>query len=235
MPAVLVFLVSFLFVPSLPATAAENDANAIFLVAKREMRDPRFRETVVLVTQPREGGPWGVIVNRPLETRLAEIFTEHDSVKKSKDVLFFGGPVMPDGLVFLVRAAKSPPRSVPVLKDVYFTGDVDWIDEQLKRPDATRGLRVYAGYAGWGEGQLQNELARGDWHVAPADAAMVFHKDPALIWPELIQRATAKQTRKNEGENRETENMNRETKNEIKAVLPIYGSRFTIDETVSRF
>jgi hypothetical protein len=62
-----------------------------------------------------------------------------------------------------------------------------------------RGLRVYAGYSGWGAGQLQNELARGDWHVMPADAATVFDKDPALIWPDLIRRATTKQTRRDEG------------------------------------
>ncbi len=177
------------------AGAAESMANAIFLIAKQDMRDSRFRETVVLVTQPREGGPWGVIVNKPLEMRLSEIFSDQEVMKKRKDVLFFGGPVMPEVLVFLVRATKPPPRSVPVLKDVYFTGNVDWIDEQLKRPDPTRGLRVYAGYASWGEGQLQIELERGDWLVVPADAATVFDKDPTLIWPELIQRAAAKQTK----------------------------------------
>lgn len=175
-------------------SAAEMQANSIFLVAKRDMSDPRFRETVVLVTQPRRGGPFGVIVNKPLEQRLTEIFTEHESLKKSKDVLFFGGPVAPEGLVFLVRAANPPPRSVPVLKDVYFTGDVDWIDEHLKRPDPTRGLRVYLGYSGWALGQLQQEIARGGWHVTPADASMVFDKDPARIWLELIERATIKQT-----------------------------------------
>ncbi len=180
-------------------SAAEMEANSIFLVAKREMRDARFRETVVLVTQPRQGGPWGVIVNKPLERRLSEIFTDHAPLKKRKDVLFFGGPVMPERLVFLVRATKPPPRSVPVLKDVYFTGDVDWIDERLKRPDPARGLRVYAGYTGWAAGQLQNELERGDWHVVPADAATVFDKVPALIWPELVKRAATKQTRKDEG------------------------------------
>lgn len=228
MPAFPALLIFFLFLPSLPATAADSDANAIFLVAKRGMRDARFRESVVLVTQPRHGGPWGVIVNRPLETRLADVFTDRESVKKSKDVLYFGGPVVPDGLVFLVRAAKPPPRSVPVLKDVYFTGDVDWIDEQLKRPDPTRGLRVYAGYAGWGEGQLQNELERGDWHVMPADAATVFDKDPALIWPELIQRASGKQTRKDEEGVRKTENVNRETKVRFDDVFS--DSRFTIHD-----
>jgi putative transcriptional regulator len=179
-------------------SAAEMEANAIFLVARPEMADTRFRETVVLVTQPRQGGPWGVIVNKPLEQRLADIFTEHESLRQRKDTLFFGGPVMPDGLVFLVRATKPSPRSIPVLNGVYFTGDPDWIDELLKRPDPTRGLRVYSGYSGWAASQLQAEMARGDWHVVPADAETIFDKDPARIWPELIQRAGAKQTKKDE-------------------------------------
>ena len=180
---------------SFPALAAEARANAIFLVAARDLKDPNFRETVVLVTQPRQGGPWGVIINRPLDYRLSEVFTDQESLKGRKDVLFFGGPVARDGLVFLVRSASPPPRSVPLLRDVYFTGDADWIESRLKRPDPTRGLRVYSGYAGWAPGQLQREMDRGGWHVHPADAETVFEKDPAHIWPELIERATAKRTR----------------------------------------
>lgn len=178
---------------SLPTVAAERAANAIFLVAARELSDPNFRQTVVLVTHPQEGGPWGVIINRPLQQRLSEVFTDQEKLKGRKDVLYFGGPVARDGLVFLVRSASPPPRSVALLRDVYFTGDTDWIDEQLKRPEPTRGLRVYSGYSGWAPGQLQGEIARGGWHVHPADAETVFDKDPSRIWPELIERAATKQ------------------------------------------
>lgn len=178
--------------------AAEMQANAIFLVASPELKDPNFREAVVLVTHPREGGPWGVIINRPLGHRLSEVFTEYEALKDRKDVLFFGGPVVREGLVFLVRSLKPPPRAVPVLRDVHFISDIDWIDGLLRRPDPTRGLRVYSGYSGWAPGQLQREIERGGWHVMPADAETVFETDPAQIWPELIQRATAKQTRKDE-------------------------------------
>lgn len=184
--------------PAVPLPAAERDANAIFLVAKRELSDPNFRETVVLVTHPRQGGPWGVILNRPLDQRLSEIF-EHDTLKNRKDVLFFGGPVARQGLVFLVRSDKPPPRSTPVLRDVYFVSDPDWIDELLKRPEPTRGLRVFSGYSGWAPGQLQSEIARGGWHVVPADAETVFDKAPSRIWPELIERATTKHTNTREG------------------------------------
>jgi putative transcriptional regulator len=189
-------LVAILAVGLTRADAMAADlANGIFLVAKREMRDPRFQETVVLVTQPPQGGPFGVIVNRPLPRLLSEVFTQHPALKGRKDVLFRGGPVAPDSPIFLVRTSQPPTRSVHVLPDVYFVGDADWIDALLKRPDPTRGVRVFAGYSGWAVGQLQNEMQRGDWYVLPADAETIFEKDVARIWPDLVQRASARPTR----------------------------------------
>lgn len=191
------FLVIFvtLGMLSAPASAAEAQANGVFLIARRGMPDPNFRETVVLVTHPQRGAPYGVIINRPLDFRLSEVFPEHKDLRGRKDVIYFGGPVAREGLVFLVRATEPPPRAIPVLKGVYFTADPDLVDELLKRPDPTRGLRVYAGHSGWGPGQLQNEISRGDWHLMPADAETVFEKESSRIWPELIQRATTRQTR----------------------------------------
>jgi putative transcriptional regulator len=200
MPAFLAVLVFLVGLPALPAAAAERDASGIFLVAKREMRDPRFRESVVLVTLPGEGGPVGVIINKPLEHRLAEVFPGHAKLKDRKDVLYFGGPVAPEGLVVLLRAEQAPPNALRVLKDVYFVTDRDAVERLLEREDPMQGLRVYAGYAGWAPGQLQNELARGDWHVAPADAGTVFEKPSRGIWPELEQRATTKHTNSRESE-----------------------------------
>ncbi|MBI1964944.1 MAG: YqgE/AlgH family protein [Betaproteobacteria bacterium] len=191
--AVLLVAFALCAAPSLaqsPGPAPGGAASGVFLVAKREMPDPRFRETVVLVTYPQRGGPFGVIVNRPLGTKLSEVFPQYDSLKGKNDVLYFGGPVAREGLIFAARAAKPPPRSIRVLQDVWFTMDVEWVDELLTRADPTQGLRVYAGYSGWAPGQLQNEIARGDWHVVPADAATVFADDLAKLWRELIQRAT---------------------------------------------
>ena len=177
------------------AAAPAAEMNAIFLVAARELKDPNFRETVVLVTQPGRGGPWGVIINRPLEQRLSEIFTDQESLRGSQDVVFFGGPVDREGLVFVVRTDSPPPRAVPLLRDVYFTGDVQWIESRFRSSEPTRGMRVYAGRSGWAPGQLQREIERGGWHVHPADAEMVFDKDPSRIWPELIEKVTSKRTR----------------------------------------
>jgi len=176
------------------AVAAENMGNAIFLVARRGMSDPNFRETVVLVTHPPRGAPFGVIINRPLGQRLSDVFPDQPSLKGRKDVLYFGGPVGRQGLVFLVRSPEPPQGVMRVLRDVFFTSDVELIESLLQREDPLRGLRIFAGYSGWAPGQLQNEIARGGWHVVPADAETLFNKDPAGIWPELIERATTKQT-----------------------------------------
>ena len=192
------FLAVAALVVAAPAGAAET-ANAIFLIAGRELVDPNFEKTVVLVTHPPRGAPFGVIINRPLTDRLSEIMPDQPSLKGRKDVLYFGGPVARQGLVFLVRSANPPPNAVMVLPDVFFTADTDLIETLLKRPNPLEGLRVYAGYSGWGPGQLQREMARGGWHVAPADSKTVFDKDPKSIWPELIERATTKQTRERGG------------------------------------
>ena len=184
-----------LFAFAIPAGAAEDEPNAIFLVASPELLDPNFRETVVLVTHPREGAPWGVIINRPLSQLLSEVFTDIETFKGRKDTLFFGGPVQRDGLVFLVRSPQPPPRAVAVLRDVYFISDIEWIEGLLQRREPARGLRVYSGYSGWAPGQLQSEIARGGWHVLPADAETVFDKDPAHIWPELIKRVATRPIR----------------------------------------
>ena len=187
-------LLSWLLTLPVSAVAAEEVANGIFLVAREGMRDPNFRESVVLVTKPQGGGPFGVIINRPLELRLSDVFLEFESLKNRKDVLYFGGPVKPEGFVFLVRSANRPPRGMSVLKDVYFTGDTDVIEKLLHRPNPTEGLRIYVGYAGWGPGQLQREISRGDWLMVPATSETVFDDDPEKIWPKLIKRAGTQKT-----------------------------------------
>jgi putative transcriptional regulator len=179
---------------SAAALAAEVPANGIFLVASRDLRDPNFRETVVLVTQPPQGGPFGLIINRPLPHRLSELFPEYEALRERDSVIHFGGPVERDGIVFLVRAKTPPPSATRVLDDVYVLTDLSAALDLLENPDP-ENTRVFAGYSGWAPGQLQSELRRGGWHVLPADAATVFDKKAGEIWPALIGRANLRRTR----------------------------------------
>jgi putative transcriptional regulator len=146
------------------------------------------------VTQPREGGPFGVIINRPLGRRLTEILPEYESLKSRQDVVYHGGPVAPTGLVFLVHSATPVAGASRVLEDAWILSHPDAVEALLRRPDSIRRWRAYSGYAGWGTGQLQHELERGGWHVLPADAETVFEKDAAAIWPELSARAATRRT-----------------------------------------
>jgi putative transcriptional regulator len=82
-----------------------------------------------------------------------------------------------------------------VLRDVFLTGDADWVNERVEQGELAEGLRVYAGYSGWAPGQLQREIHRGDWYLLPADADAIFSRDPAALWPELSKRAVLRHTR----------------------------------------
>jgi len=170
-------------------------ANGVFLVAKPEMLDPNFRETVVLITQPEVGGgPLGVIVNRPLDARLSEVISGAAKVPEQFDQIYGGGPVMPNALLFLVRSEVRPERSLQVLADVYLSGDAGLIEQIVRGEVSVPAFRAYAGFAGWAPGQLQAEIARGGWYLIRADADTIFSADSSTVWTDLIKRITTRST-----------------------------------------
>lgn len=180
----------------IPLHAADSEApNSIFLVAKRELQDPNFRQAVVLVTQHGRGGPVGVIVNRPTQVSLTQVFPKSEGLARESEKLFFGGPVSRTTLVFVFRSETRRKEALELLKGVYMSFSPELLSELLKRPRAAQDLRVYAGYSGWSPGQLESEISRGDWYVINADAETVFRKEPSTVWPEMIKRASMRTTR----------------------------------------
>jgi len=185
-------LIAVLSAGSPSAVAQEPPlANGVFLVAKPDLLDPNFQETVVLITEPGVGvGPLGVIVNRPFGARLSEVVPDAPKIPEKFDAIYGGGPVARNRLLFLVRTQQRPERSLRVLPDVYLSGDPA-ILEQVERGEVT-AFRAYAGYSSWAPGQLQSEILRGGWYVVQADAEMIFADEPAGMWAELIKRIAAK-------------------------------------------
>jgi putative transcriptional regulator len=175
--------------------AAQDVPNGVVLVTKPELGDPNFRETVVLVTRHPGGGAVGVILNRPTRVPVSQLFPEHDALRGRADRLFAGGPVSPRALVAVFRSSERPDAALRVLADVYLSLDGVFLDGLLRRSDAPRELRVYAGYAGWAPGQLEAEIARDDWFVLAPDADTIFRADPATLWREMVRRASARSTR----------------------------------------
>ena len=177
----------WLFLPGAAAAQQHLPANAIFLVAKPTLADPNFARTVVLVTQTEDGGTVGVIVNRPTRLRLSQFLSQEFPTQNYKHPIFFGGPVMRQALVSLFRSESVPKAAAfHVLKNVYLTMHSDNIESLLKDPKAS--YRMYAGFSGWAPRQLEGELERDGWHVLPARPEIVFRKDTATLWQELVNR-----------------------------------------------
>jgi putative transcriptional regulator len=166
-----------------------------FLVASRKLGDARFQETVVLLISYDRNGAAGLIINRPIKMSLSDTFPDSRIFKKRKETVYFGGPVELDRLLFLIRSPGRPEESAHVLGSVYVSSSRTVLDRLIGKPKTGEHVRVYAGYAGWAAGQLDAEVARGDWHVIQADAKTIFDKKSEKIWPELIRRGSELQVR----------------------------------------
>lgn len=179
----------------LSVVAAAADEPAFFLVASPRIVDPNFRETVVLVIQHTPMVSRGVIINRPLETPLARLTPGDEAFEHASERVYFGGPVALPSLSFVFRAKERAKGSVHVMDDLYLGDDPALLQEVLKRKGAAGRVRVYAGHAGWGPGQLQSEIESGSWFATRATAEFVFHDNPASIWGELVKRASQRSVR----------------------------------------
>ncbi len=166
-----------------------------FLIASRKLGDPRFQETVVLLIRYDRNGAAGLIINRPIKMSLSDAFPDSQIFKKRKETVYFGGPVELDRLLFLIRSPGRPEESAHVLGSVYVSSSRLVLDRLIGKPKTGEHVRVYAGYAGWAAGQLEAEVARGDWHVVQADANTIFERKSDKIWPELIRRGSELQVR----------------------------------------
>jgi putative transcriptional regulator len=158
-----------------------------FLIAKPQVSG-FFAETVIVLVDHSETGSLGLIVNRPIGSSLAELLPDLAGARGHDEPGFLGGPVATDQLLLLVRAASKPPGAAPVLEGVFVSGSRDTLRALLEKPAPGGELRAYVGYAGWGAGQLAAEIARGDWLVAPGDAASVFTREPAALWRRLFDK-----------------------------------------------
>ena len=164
---------------------------SILLVARKNLPDPFFRDSIVLVTGSGGPVPVGVIVNRPTDVPLSRVFSDIEWLRSQDEKLFFGGPVMPEQLLVVFRAAVPPTEAIELLEGVYMSPSGELLRELLGRERPIDGLRVFAGHAGWAPGPLESEVARGDWHLVIADARMVLEMEPEKLWQELERRASA--------------------------------------------
>lgn len=160
-----------------------------FLVASETLTDPRFVETVVLLLQVDEDGAMGLVINRPTQLKLSAVLDDVEGLENRPDIVFFGGPVGMNQIFLLLRAPGLQDESKRILGDLYFSASSDLLHRVIGDGIREDAVRFMAGYAGWGRGQLNQEILRGDWEVLPADSDTVFQMPPSEIWPALIRRS----------------------------------------------
>lgn len=159
----------------------------IFLVASPALRDPNFRQTVVLLCEHGPEGALGVVVNRPTGMLVAEALPQIPVLEGQRHVLFCGGPVQPNHVLILYRTTQEPRDTHHVFDGVYLGGNLEALEQVLMMPTGSEAFRAFIGYSGWGPGQLEEEMKTGSWITLPADPNVVFQKDPSRIWPDILR------------------------------------------------
>ncbi len=170
---------------SWPASAdTAKPVTTILIVARAELPDSNFKDAVVLVMNNIAPAPAGLIINRPTRILVSELFPDVKRLAQVDDKVYFGGPVQIETVSFLFRADTPPEDAIQVLDGVYLSMDGELLRKLLGREKPMEGLRIFIGYSGWGPGQLQTEIARGDWTLAPAHAGAIFSGKSEHPWPE---------------------------------------------------
>ena len=161
-------------------------AKGNFLVAAPALADPNFARAVVLICDHSEEGAMGLIVNRPLPAQLSDILSDEFTLPQGMPPAHQGGPVQGEHLLFLHSLAQDGLDAHPVCEGVFLGGDPEILKRVLASAKAPPLLRCYLGYAGWGAGQLEAEIAEGAWVVKPARARDVFTAEAATLRQRLL-------------------------------------------------
>jgi putative transcriptional regulator len=170
--------------------AAPADLTASLLVASPKLEDPNFSRTVVLVLDHGTEGALGVVLNRPTSLDVDEILEPWQALAECAPPahVFRGGPVSPDAVIGLARAAAEVPAGSEWRAVLGRVGTVDLGVAPDDQPVSLAGARLFAGYAGWTTGQLEAEIDEGGWFVVGALAEDVFSDEPEHLWHDILRR-----------------------------------------------
>jgi putative transcriptional regulator len=154
------------------------------LVASPALLDPNFRRTVILVTEHNDEGAAGLVLNRPSPVEVVSAVPQLEPVVDGYEPVWVGGPVQTDAVLVLGEFLDPDDAAVPLFDSLGFPS----LEEPEEIVPATTRRRVFAGYAGWGAGQLEAEVANEDWILEPAHADDAFTAEPDELWRDVLRR-----------------------------------------------
>jgi putative transcriptional regulator len=163
------------------------------LAATPLLGDPNFRRTVILIVEDDPAdGTLGVVLNRPTEVPVDQVLQPWTALVTGPSVVFRGGPVSPNSALALAMAQGTEEPlgwrsldSSPLMSRIGLV-DLDAPPELLA--GGITSLRVFAGYAGWGAGQLRAEISEGAWYVLAGEPSDAFYAEPERLWPAVLRR-----------------------------------------------
>ncbi len=158
------------------------------LVSSRDLSDPNFAESVVLLIHYDQQGTLGLMINHRTRVPISRTIQDLDTGKHGSDPIYIGGPVQMNAVFGLFRSRKKPDEGASVLSEVYLVSSKALLEKTLAAISGPSDLRLYLGYCGWAAGQLENEVRGGGWWILDANAGVVFDPDPRSLWSRLIAR-----------------------------------------------
>jgi putative transcriptional regulator len=155
------------------------------LVASPSIGDPRFHHSVILMVRHDQDGAFGIIINRPIGeeplARLLERFGENETTATGEMPIFFGGPVQRELGFVLHSSDYRRGETIDIDARVAMTSTRE-ILRDIGSSQGPKQVLIAFGYAGWGPGQLEGELQRRSWSVAPAEAKLIFDVERDKVW-----------------------------------------------------
>jgi putative transcriptional regulator len=163
----------------------------VLLMAMPQVLDPFFHRSVVLLLHHEPEGSFGFIINRPTGIKVSEILKGMDVGWRGREetVAYFGGPVQPNlGTVLfapVLSDGDEEDTATEIAPGVALTQHIGDLSRLAEEPPDR--FRLLLGYAGWGEGQLMEEILRNDWLTAPVDSDLIFAPDPDQVWAAALR------------------------------------------------
>ena len=152
----------------------------ILLVANPFLKDPNFLRTVVFICEHREEGSFGLVLSRKLEFSLNAIM---ENLEGCTHPVFYGGPVSPNTLHFLHRCPGLITGGEKIKDNIYRGGEFEEVAALLRNNKLNKNdIKFFAGYSGWGSGQLAEEMETGSWLLTEGIPQLIYHKKETEIW-----------------------------------------------------
>lgn len=176
-------------------TGPARDSSSVapsFLLSMPQLDDPNFRRTVVLLCQHSRDGAWGLVLNRPTGTPAAEAVRLDPPVETDSALeLWVGGPVEPERGCILLGDDPKDEEAVQVCDGLFISGSAALLRRLLESRQALPRTRLLMGYAGWGPGQLDDELRASAWLIGDVETDLIFDVGADQMWETAIRRLGA--------------------------------------------